>query len=149
VVVWRVDEVERLFADAVARPRLVLLLMLVFSGLGLLLAAAGLYGVLSHAVVRRRREIGIRLALGAQRTSVGRMILNSGLALTAVGLLAGIGMALALMRVMRTLLYEVEPTDPVSVAGVSVLLIVVAAVASWWPVRRAMALDPLRLLKEE
>jgi predicted permease len=149
VVVWRVDEVERLFADAVARPRLVLLLMLVFSGLGLVLAAAGLYGVLSHAVVRRRREIGIRLALGAQRTSVGRLILNNGLALTGVGLAAGITLALALMRVMRALLYEVEPTDPLSVGGVSLLLILVAAAASWWPVRRAMALDPLRLLKEE
>jgi putative ABC transport system permease protein len=105
--------------------------------------------VLSHAVVRRRREIGIRLALGAQRTSVGRLILNNGLALTGVGLAAGITLALALMRVMRALLYEVEPTDPLSVAGVSLLLILVAVAASWWPVRRAMALDPLRLLKEE
>lgn len=148
-VVWRIDPVDRLFADAIARPRLVLLLMTVFGGLGLFLAAAGLYGVLSHAVVRRRREIGIRLALGARAASVGQLILANGLALTGIGLVVGIGLALALVRVMRTLLYEVEPTDPVSVAAVAGLLLVVAMVACWWPVRRAMKTDPLTLLRED
>jgi ABC-type antimicrobial peptide transport system permease subunit len=148
-VVWRIDAVEKLFADAIARPRLVLLMMTVFAGLGLFLAAAGLYGVLSHTVVRRRREIGIRLAMGARAASVGRLILANGLALTGIGLVAGIALALPLVRVMRTLLYEVEPTDPVSVTIVAGLLLVVAAAASWWPARRAMKVDPLTLLREE
>ena len=149
VVIWRVDPVERLFADAVARPRLVLLLMTVFAGLGLVLAAAGIYGVLSYAVVQRRREIGIRLALGARPQSVGRLVLRNGLVLTGIGLVAGLAIALALTNVMRTLLYEVEPTDPASVAGVAALLVAVAALASWWPARRAMRVDPLTLLRDE
>ncbi len=149
VVIWKLEPVDRLFADAVARPRLVLLLMLVFAALGLVLAAAGIYGVLSYAVVQRHREIGIRLALGARPESVGRLILRSGLTLTVMGLVAGVALALALMRVMRTLLYEVEPTDPVSVAVVVVVLGVVAMIASWRPARRAMRVDPAKLLRQE
>jgi putative ABC transport system permease protein len=148
-VIWRLDPVDQLFADAVARPRLVLLLMVVFSGLGLVLAAAGIYGVLSYAVVQRHREIGIRLALGARPEAVGRLILRNGLMLTAAGLVAGVTLALALVRVMRTLLYEVEPTDPVSVAAVVMLLCVVAVLASWRPARRAMRVDPVTLLRQE
>jgi putative ABC transport system permease protein len=149
VVIWRLQPVEQLFSDAVARPRLVLLLMLVFAGMGLVLAAAGIYGVLSYAVVQRRREIGIRLALGARPETVGRLILRSGLLLTAMGLAAGVGLASGLMRVMRTLLYEVEPTDPVSVGAVVVMLLSVGAVASWRPARRAMRVDPVALLRQE
>jgi ABC-type antimicrobial peptide transport system permease subunit len=148
-VIWRLDAVDQLFADAVARPRLVLMLMVVFAALGLVLAAAGIYGVLSYAVVQRHREIGIRLALGARPESVGRLILHNGLMLTAAGLAAGVALALALVRVMRTLLYEVEPTDPASVAGVVAILCVVAALASWRPARRAMRVDPVTLLRQE
>jgi predicted permease len=149
VVIWKLEPVERLFADAVARPRLVLMLMVIFAGLGLVLAAAGIYAVLSYAVVQRHREFGIRLALGARPESVGRLILRNGLALTAIGLAAGVGLALLLMRFMRTLLYEVEPTDPVSVAGVVVVLAIVATAASWRPARRAMRVDPVNLLRQE
>ena len=149
VVIWRVDPVERLFADAIARPRLVLLLMTVFAGLGLVLAAAGIYGVLSYAVVQRRREIGIRLALGARPQSVGQLIVSNGLMLTGIGILLGLGLALALTRVMRTLLYDVEPTDAASVSAVALLIVIVAAAASWWPARRAMHVDPLSLLRDE
>jgi ABC-type antimicrobial peptide transport system permease subunit len=123
--------------------------MLVFSGFGLVLAAAGIYGVLSYAVVQRRREIGIRLALGARPESVGRLILRNGLTLTVIGLTAGIGLALVLMRAMRSLLYEVEPTDPASVAFVAALLFGVAALASWRPARRAMRVDPVSLLRQD
>jgi ABC-type antimicrobial peptide transport system permease subunit len=149
VVIWKLEPVERLFADAVARPRLVLMLMVVFAGLGLVLAAAGIYGVLSYAVAQRHREIGIRLALGARPESVGRLILRNGLVLTTMGLAAGVGLALLLMRFMRTLLYEVEPTDPVSVAGVVIVLAIVATAASWRPARRAMRVDPISLLRQE
>jgi ABC-type antimicrobial peptide transport system permease subunit len=149
VVAWRTDSVERLFADAIARPRIVLLSMLIFAGLGLFLAAAGVYGVLSHAVVQRRREMGIRLALGARPAAVGALIARNGLAMTAAGLVAGVGIALALTGAMRSLLYEVEPTDPLSIVYVAGLLLGVAAVACWHPVRRAMRIDPASLLREE
>jgi putative ABC transport system permease protein len=123
--------------------------MLVFAGMGLVLAAAGIYGVLSYAVVQRRREIGIRLALGARPEMVGRLILRNGLVLTGIGLVVGVALAAALMRVMRTLLYEVEPTDPMSVGVVVIVLLTVAAVASWRPARRAMRVDPVALLRQE
>jgi predicted permease len=148
VVVSQMTPVERVFADEIARPRIVFLMMSVFAVFGLLLAAAGLYGVLSCLVVQRLREIGIRLALGARPRDVGRLILGSGLRLTAIGLAAGIGLALALVRVMRTLLYEVEPSDPTSVVLVSGLLLAVALAASWIPARRAMRVDPVSLLRE-
>ena len=149
VVVWRVDAVERLFADAIARPRLVLLAMVVFSALGVFLAAAGLYGALSYAVTQRRREIGIRLALGAQPATVGRLVLWNGLSLTLSGLLIGLGLALGLTRVMRTLLYEVDPTDPLSVTLVSLFLLTIGALAAWLPARRAMRVDPGSLLRDQ
>jgi len=149
VVVWRLESVEHQFADAVARPRVVLLLMSVFAGFGLVLAAAGIYGVLSYTVAQRRREIGIRLALGAVPRTIGRLVIGNGLVLTGYGLALGIAAALGLVRVMRALLYEVEPTDPFSVGIVAVLLLGTAVTASWWPARRAMRVDPVMLLREE
>jgi len=149
VVVWRVDSVEQNYADAVARPRLVLLLLAVFASMGLVLAAAGIYGVLSYTVTQRRREIGIRFALGARPRTIGRLILGNGLTLTGIGLALGLVLSLGLVRVMRTLLYEVEPTDPVSVGVVSVVLLGVAALAAWRPSRQAMRVDPVTLLREQ
>jgi ABC-type antimicrobial peptide transport system permease subunit len=148
-VIWRADVVDRLFADAIARPRLVLLLMGVFAAMGLVLAAAGLYGVLSYLVAQRRREIGIRLALGARPAAVGRLILGNGLKLTVAGLVLGTGAALALVRVMQSLLYDVEPSDPISVSAVLVMLLATALAASWLPARRAMRVDPVSLLRED
>jgi predicted permease len=149
VVIWEVDRVDHLFAEAVARPRVVLIMMGVLAGLGLVLAAAGIYGVLSYLVAQRRREIGIRMALGARPESIRGLILKSGLLLTAVGLVVGIGLALALARVMQTLLYEVETTDPVAMATVSLVLLITAALAAWRPARQAMRVDPLTLLREQ
>jgi ABC-type antimicrobial peptide transport system permease subunit len=117
--------------------------------MGLVLAAAGIYGVLSYSVAQRRREIGIRLALGAVPRVVGRLILGNGLKLTGVGIVLGVAAALALVRVMQSLLYEVEPSDPISVIFVVFVLLLTASFASWWPARRAMRLDPLALLREE
>jgi predicted permease len=149
VVIWEVDRVDDLFAAAVARPRVVLTTMGVLAGLGLVLAAAGIYGVLSYLVTQRRREIGIRLALGARPASVGRLILRNGLLLTAIGLAGGIALSLALSRVMQTLLFDLEATDPLSVAVVSLVLMSVALVAAWRPARQAMRVDPLALLREQ
>jgi len=122
--------------------------MAVFAVVGLVLAAAGLYGVLSYLVSLRQHEIGIRLALGATARDVGRLVMSRGLSLVAIGLVVGLGAALALVRVMRTLLYEVEPTDPVAIVGVIAIMAATAALAAWRPTRRAMRIDPVRLLRE-
>jgi putative ABC transport system permease protein len=114
-----------------------------------LLALAGIYSVLSYLVTQRVREIGIRLALGATPRDVGRLVLRSGLGLTGAGLVAGLVLAAALTRVMRTLLYEVGPSDPVSMGVVSAVLLVTAMVASWWPARRAMRINPVQLLRQD
>ena len=149
VVVWKTSVVNDRYSEAVARPRVVLLLLLVFSGMGLVLAAAGLYGVLSHLVTQRMREIGIRLALGAKPEGVFQLILRNGLSLTLTGLIIGLGASYYLVRVMRTILYEVEPSDPAAVAGASVLLLLTALAACWRPARRAMKVDPVSLLREQ
>jgi predicted permease len=149
VVIWRLDPVERLFAEAIARPRVVLLLMAVFASLGLILAAAGIYAVLSYLVTQRRREIGLRLALGARPERIRRLVVGNGLTLTAVGLVIGVPAALALMRLMRTLLYDVATSDPWSLTVVAGIVTGVATLASWWPARRAAAVDPVGLLRED
>ena len=113
------------------------------------LAAAGLYGVLSHLVTQRMREIGIRLALGARPEGVFQLILRNGLSLTMIGLAIGLGASYYLVRVMRAILYEVEPSDPMAVVGASVLLLLTALVACWRPARRAMKVDPVSLLREQ
>jgi putative ABC transport system permease protein len=149
VVVWKTSVVNDRYTEAVARPRVTLLLLLVFSGMGLVLAAAGLYGVLSHLVSQRLREIGIRLALGAKPEGVFQLILRNGLGLTLIGLVLGLGASYYLVRVMRSILYEVEPSDPTAVIGASALLLLTALIACWRPARRAMKVDPVRLLREQ
>jgi ABC-type antimicrobial peptide transport system permease subunit len=143
------EVIARRFADAIARPRVLFVLMSVFGGVALVLAGAGIYGVLSCLVAQRLREIGIRLALGAGAVDVGRLVLVNGLRLTLTGLAVGLALASGLVRLMRTLLYQVEPTDAASVAAVSGMLLATALAASWWPIRRAMRVDPIALLREE
>jgi len=125
---------------------------LLFGGLAalaVLLAAVGLYGVLSYSVVLRRREIGVRMALGAQAGEVLRMVLRNGLALTLVGLaIGGVG-ALALTRLMQDLIFGVSPADPITFAGVPVVLAAVALVACYVPARRAAAVDPAQSLRAD
>jgi putative ABC transport system permease protein len=149
VVAWKTSVVNDRYAEAVARPRVVLLLLLIFSGMGLVLAAAGLYGVLSHLVTQRMREIGIRIALGARPERVFQLILGNGLSLTLIGLVFGLAASYYLVRVMRSILYEVEPSDATAVAGASVLLLLTALAACWRPARRAMKVDPVSLLREQ
>jgi predicted permease len=149
VVVADARPVEQSFADAIARPRVVFFMMTVFAGFGLLLAAAGLYGVLSHLVAQRMREAGIRLALGATPRDIGRAVFGSGLLLAGIGVALGVGVSLALARQMQALLYETEPFDPLALIAVCVLLMASATVAAWRPARRAMRADPVTLLREE
>ena len=147
-VIWRAEVVEDLFHDAVAQPRVVLLMLGVFAALGLVLAAGGIYGVLSHLVTQRLREIGIRVALGAQRADMFRLILRTGLVLTCAGVIAGVTLAAGLTRLMRAMLYDIAPTDPLSIAVVVALVLATALFASWRPAQRAMRVDPATLLRE-
>ncbi len=148
VVVWTAGSVDEAFTAAVAQPRLVLAVLAWLGVMGLVLAAAGIYGVLSYLVTLRLREFGIRVALGAKPTGVFRLILGYGLRLTAVGLCAGAVAAVFLVRVMQSLLYDVQPSDPIALGAVVVLLVGVAVLACWRPARRAMRVDPVSLLRD-
>ena len=145
----RLRNMEDVFRDSVRRPRMLMQLFAGFAGLALLLAAIGTYGVLSYTVTQRRREIGIKMALGAERVSVLRGVMGQGLTLTCVGLVAGLAAALVLTRLMETLLFEVRPNDPATLAGVAGLIIAVAAAASLVPAFRATHVDPIVVLKDE
>jgi putative ABC transport system permease protein len=120
-----------------------------FAGVGLFLSAVGLYGVLAYSVARRTREIGIRMALGAQIDDVIRLILNQGLVLVALGGAMGMAAALATGRLLRAFLFGVSSTDPVAFVGVALLLATVSLFACWLPARRAAKVDPMEALRNE
>ena len=120
-----------------------------FAGLALLLAAIGTYGVLSYMVTERRREIGIRVALGAARSDVLTQILKQGLQVTALGITIGLAGALAVNRLTASLLFGVQPNDTVTIAFVIATITAVAVVASWLPAWRASRLDPNVVLRDE
>jgi putative ABC transport system permease protein len=145
----KLRSVEDVFAESISRPRLLAQLLGIFAGLALLLAAIGSYGVLSYMVTERRREIGIRMALGADRASVLRMVLGQGLRLTLFGILAGLSAAFALNRLIASLLFGVKPTDPATIGGVVVLITTVALIACYLPARGATRVDPMIVLREE
>lgn len=127
----------------------IMLLLAAFAGIALLLSAIGIYGVLAYDVSQRVREIGIRGALGATRQQVMTLILRQGLWKTTAGLVLGLGGALLLSRYMTSLLYDLQPTDPLAYAAVSILLLGVALVASYLPARRAARIDPIVALRNE
>jgi ABC-type antimicrobial peptide transport system permease subunit len=120
-----------------------------FAGLALVLAAIGTYGVLSYMVTERRREIGIRVALGAARSHVLTQILGQGLQVTALGIAIGLAGALAVNRLIASLLFGVRPTDTLTIASVIATITAVAALASWLPAWRASRLDPNVVLRDE
>jgi putative ABC transport system permease protein len=140
---------DEVISDSLGRPRMLMHLFGGFAALALLLAALGTYGVLSYQVTERRREIGIRMALGARREAVLGRVLGDGLKLTTVGLLAGLAGALALTRLMETLLFEVRPTDLATFGGVTAAITLVAIAACLVPALRATRVDPMAALREE
>ncbi len=144
-----VQTVNESFSWFTAEPRFRAELFSLFSALALLLAAVGIYGVLSQRVLQRTQEIGIRVALGARRDDVLKLILGEGLRLTLIGIAIGIAGSLVLARFLSSMLYGVTSTDPLTVAAVSLLLMVVALLACYLPARRAMRLDPLIALRRE
>ena len=145
----KLQSMDDVFAVAIGRPRLLAQLLGIFAGLAILLAAIGTYGVLSYMVTERRREIGIRMALGADRGSVLRMVLRQGLMLTVVGVAGGLAVAFAMNRVLASLLFGVRPSDPATMGAVVALITTIAFVACYLPARLATRVDPMIVLRED
>jgi predicted permease len=147
LAITNVFTIEQIMSQALWAPRMGGFLLALFGGLALLLSALGVYGVLSYSVNQQTREIGLRMALGAQRGDVMRLILGQGLRLTALGLSLGVLVALGLMRVLASLLFDVRAYDPSTYTSVTFLLTAVALLACYIPARRAMRVDPMVALR--
>jgi putative ABC transport system permease protein len=155
--IWAVDRnipldgirtMEDHLGGTLARPRFVGMLLGLFACAALLLAAIGIYGVLSYTVAQRTSEIGIRMALGAQRTAVMRAVVGQGMLLALAGIAIGATAAIAATRALSSMLFGVEPTDPVIFLAVAMLLAFTAFLATWLPARRASRIDPLVALRQ-
>lgn len=149
LAVSQVQSMAEVTARTVGQPKLVMTLLAGFAGVALLLSVIGVYGVLAYTVSRRTREIGVRMALGAERGSVVGMVVRQGLAMAGTGLLVGLVAAVVLSRGLESLLYQVTPGDPVTFAAVATVFMGVALLSAWLPARRAAATDPVRALKAE
>jgi putative ABC transport system permease protein len=146
---FQVFKMDEHMSYSLAERRFQTLLLGVFAGIALIIATVGIYGVISYAVSRRTYEIGVRMALGAQRSDVLLMVVWRGMRLTLVGVALGLAAALALTRVLNNLLFEINATDPATFASIAMLLVAVALVASYIPARRATKVDPLQALRHE
>jgi putative ABC transport system permease protein len=144
-----IQTMESLIADSIAVPRFTLLIFVTFSGLALVLAAVGVYGVMSYTVAQRTAEIGIRMALGAQHRDVLKTVLGQGMTMTAVGLAAGLAAGTVVTRAISRLLFGISPTDPATFISIAAILAAVSFIACYLPARRAMRVDPVVALRYE
>ena len=149
LVIHNPEDMEKSVADSISNKRFTMTLLGVFALLALLLASIGIYGVLSYMVGQRRKEIGVRMALGAQKLDVLSMILKDGARMTLVGIVLGLAGAMGLTRLMRTMLYGVKPTDPLTFISVAAFLGAIAMLACYVPARRAMKVDPMEALRHQ
>jgi putative ABC transport system permease protein len=149
VAIGKVRTMTQLMAGALAERRFALLLLSIFAAVALLLAAVGIYGVMSYAVMRRAHEFGIRMALGAQIQDVVKLVIRQGMTLAGIGVAIGLPAAAALTRLMSGLLFDVSATDPLTFAVIALLLLAVALLACWLPAKRATKVDPMVALRYE
>ena len=156
--VWEIDKdqpvsdirtMEEILAASIARQRFSMLLLAIFAGVAMVLAGVGIYGVMSYSVAQRTHEIGIRMALGAQTSAVLKLAVGYGMMLVSIGIVIGLIAAFGLTRLMSTLLFGVTATDPMTFTLISILLVCVAAIASYIPARRATKVDPIIALRYE
>jgi putative ABC transport system permease protein len=144
-----VRTMDELIAQSVGQRRLSMLLLSLFSGIALVLASVGIYGLMSYSVAQRSRELGVRIALGAARSDVLRLVLRQGMSLALMGIVIGVGAAFVLTRLIESQLYDVRATDPATFVGVAALLAVTALAANLVPALRATRVDPAVVLREE
>jgi ABC-type antimicrobial peptide transport system permease subunit len=144
-----VHTVDYFYQRAMARTSFTLIMLAVAGAMALLLGVVGIYGVIAYSVSQRKREIGIRMALGAQQNTVSGMFVRHGLILTGVGVACGLATATIVMRLMASLLFHVKPVDPLTYIGMSVGVVVVAFIASYVPARKASSVDPMETLRAE
>ena len=149
LAVYDASTMDRVLADSIAAKRFSMTLLAAFAGIALLLAGVGIYGVLSYLVGQRTREIGVRMALGAQPLDVMRMVLTDGARMTLIGICLGLVAAVGLTRLMASMLFGVEPTDPLTFAAVAMLLSAIALLACFVPAQKAMRVDPIVALRCE
>jgi putative ABC transport system permease protein len=147
--IYNIRTMDEIRAESVAPERLNLTLLSLFAGIALVLAIVGIYGVMSYTVTQRTHEIGIRMAIGAQPRDVFKMVIGQGMMLALIGVVFGLIGAFALTRLMATMLFGVEPTDPATFASIAVLLTAVALIACYIPGRRATKVDPVESLRYE
>jgi putative ABC transport system permease protein len=147
--IFAISTMNQLVSDSVSTRRVTLVLLGLFSALALVLAAIGIYGVISYSVAQRTHEIGIRMALGAQHKDVLRMILRQGVKIAVAGVAIGVVVSLGLTQLMSSLLFSVSAADPLTFAGVAILLVLVAMLACYIPARRALQVDPMVALRYE
>jgi putative ABC transport system permease protein len=140
---------DEVISTSISAQRFQMSLLTLFGGIGLALSAVGIYGVMAYSVSQRTREIGIRMALGAQMKDVLRMVIGQGMKLTLLGVVIGLAGSFAVTRLLKTLLFGVQPNDLTTFVIVSVVLVVVALLASYLPARRATKIDPLVALRYE
>ena len=149
VPLFRAATMRDQIADSVAEPRFYAALVSAFAGLAVALAAVGIYGLLSYTVQQGTRETAIRRALGAQAGEILQQVVGRGMALAVVGLIVGIAGSLALTRLLESMLYEIEPTDPATLIIATLVFLSVALVAIWVPARRATRIDPMEAMRYE
>jgi putative ABC transport system permease protein len=147
--VFNVRTMEELVQGSVAQPRFRALLLAVFAGLALLLAAVGLYGVISYSVTQRANELGVRAALGAQTADILKLVMSHGARLAAIGLGIGLVLALGFARALSRMLFGVGALDPITFGATAIVILALALVASYLPALRATRIDPVVALREE
>ena len=147
--VSRERTMEQVISQAVSRQNFNMVLLSIFAGLALTLAAIGIYGLMSYSVLQRTQEIGIRMALGASRRNVLGLVLTQGMQLTGIGVVLGLALAYGTTRVLGSLLFGVKATDPVTFGGVGGILAMVALLSAYIPARRATVIDPVISIRYE